>query len=403
MRNDHLQAFSPDEQPSQIPHLARHQHPVIEIEDHGGMVAAVLLEREVRARLVLRRDRAQAQRADIRAPRQLGLRQHLRPGEHRAAGEQRRDMASAVDRRDVKRVGEPVERERTRERDHMPAINQPAAEAVLALGELIEVHARRVLVDPRRHLMFGFLHRHAVHVVDLFADLIVAEAVRAAGKREVVMAHDHHRARFAEICGIDCLRQLRNEIAGRRCCLVALAHHHPAHIVEHLGAVLLEAGRADIDDAGLAARVFLQADDFRGGGERVARIDRAQEAAIRIAEIGDRVERDVGDGLAEHDVEHEQVVDRRARIADRIGERVGRLRRKARAEQRVVERDVAGRHGARRRVADGLAEPEVLEESCRAWFWSSLPRHASGLVPGTVRRAAEHPHDGHAPIGQARP
>ena len=96
--------------------------------------------------------------------------------------------------------------------------------------------------------------------------------------------------------------------------------------------------------------------------ERVAGIDRREELHAGVAEIGDRIERDVRHGLAEHDVEHQQIVDRRARIADRLGEGVGRLHREARAEQPVVERDVARRDGARRRVADGLAEAEILEE-----------------------------------------
>ena len=39
-------------------------------------------------------------------------------------------------------------------------------------------------------------------------------------------------------------------------------------------------------------------------------IDRLQETAFGIAEIGDRIERDVRHGLAEHDVENEQIVDR---------------------------------------------------------------------------------------------
>ncbi len=51
--------------------------------------------------------------------------------------------------------------------------------------------------------------------------------------------------------------------------------------------------------------------------KRVAGIDRGQKAAVGIAEIGHGVERNVGHGLAEHDVEHQQVVDRAFRIADR--------------------------------------------------------------------------------------
>ncbi len=41
-----------------------------------------------------------------------------------------------------------------------------------------------------------------------------------------------------------------------------------------------------------------------------------QEPAIGIAEIGDGVQRDVGHGLAEDDVEHQQVVERRLVVAD---------------------------------------------------------------------------------------
>ena len=151
-------------------------------------------------------------------------------------------------------------------------------------------------------------------------------------------------------------------IAGRRRRFVAFAHHHPADIFEHRRAVLLVAGGAHIDDAGLAARIFLQADDLGERAERVAGIDRAAEIAAGIAEIGDGVERDVGDGLAEHDVKHQEIVDRRARIADRLGELVRRLHRKARPEQAVIERDIAGGHGARRGVTDHLADAEILEE-----------------------------------------
>ena len=85
----------------------------------------------------------------------------------------------------------------------MPAIDQAAAEAVLALGELVEVHPRGVLIEPRRHLVLGFLDRHAVDMVDHLADLIIAPAVRAAGEREVVAARDDDRGGFAEAIGLD--------------------------------------------------------------------------------------------------------------------------------------------------------------------------------------------------------
>src|SRR5208337_2809002 len=63
----------------------------------------------------------------------------------------------------------------------------------------------------------------------------------------------------------------------------------------------------------------------------------------------------------EHDVEYEQIVDRRARIADRFGERVRRLHREPRAEQAGVNRDIADRDGARRGVADHLADAEIFK------------------------------------------
>ena len=42
----------------------------------------------------------------------------------------------------------------------------------------------------------------------------------------------------------------------------------------------------------------------------------AQKLATGVAEVGDGVERDIRHGLAEHDVEHQEVVDRRFAIAN---------------------------------------------------------------------------------------
>src|SRR4051794_15426262 len=107
-------------------------------------------------------------------------------------------MAPSVDRRNVERVRETVERQRAGERNHMAAIDQPPAETVLAHRELIEVDTRGVLIKPRRHLVLGFLHCDAIHMIDLFADVIIAEAVWRARKRKVIMTHDHHWTRFAK-------------------------------------------------------------------------------------------------------------------------------------------------------------------------------------------------------------
>ncbi len=102
-------------------------------------------------------------------------------------------------------------------------------------------------------------------------------------------------------------------------------------------------------------------DDFGERGQRIARIDRFAEIAAGIAEIGHRIERNVGHGLAEHDVKHEEIVDRGARIADRLGEFVRRLHRETAAEQPGIERDIADGDGARRGVTDHLADAEIFK------------------------------------------
>ena len=176
------------------------------------------------------------------------------------------------------------------------------------------------------------------------ADLVVAEAMRAAGQREVVGRDVDRRTGVAEHLAdrapsAGAARDRRARAPLRR----ALRTITQRTYSSTGAAVLLVAGRAHIDDAGLAVGIFLEPDDLGERAQRVAGIDRAAEIAAGVAEIGDGIERDVRHGLAEHDVEDEQVVDRRARIADRLGERVRRLHREARAEQAVVERDIAAR------------------------------------------------------------
>src|SRR5690606_12102508 len=94
----------------------------------------------------------------------------------------------------------------------------------------------------------------------------------------------------------------------------------------------------------------------------VARVDRREEAHVGVTEVGHRVGRHVGDALAEHQVEHEQVVRHLALEAERLRE-VGRRGERARvAGQGDVERQVAAVNGARGRVAEQLPRPELLEE-----------------------------------------
>ena len=61
----------------------------------------------------------------------------------------------------------------------------------------------------------------------------------------------------------------------------------------------------------LLVGIFPQPDDFGNRIQGDTRIDGLEKAAIGIAKIGDGIERDVGNGLAEHNVEHQKIVDRR--------------------------------------------------------------------------------------------
>src|SRR6478735_7524161 len=107
-------------------------------------------------------------------------------------------MAAAVDGGDMEGIGEAIDRERAGERYHMAAIDQPASEASLLGGELVEMDARRVLVEARRDLVLRLLDGDAVDMIDAFADFIVAEFVSAAGQREVVARNVERRAGFAK-------------------------------------------------------------------------------------------------------------------------------------------------------------------------------------------------------------
>src|SRR6202020_2535646 len=87
----------------------RREDPIVKVENDARIIGLALTQGEVRAGTVLGRHGAQAQGADIVAAGHGIAFQNFAPGENRVAGEQRRDMTPAVDRRDMKRVGEPVE------------------------------------------------------------------------------------------------------------------------------------------------------------------------------------------------------------------------------------------------------------------------------------------------------
>jgi hypothetical protein len=108
-------------------------------------------------------------------------------------------------------------------------------------------------------------------------------------------------------------------------------------------------------------------------------------------------------------VEHEQIIDRRARIADPAREHVGRLHREAGTEQAVVKRHVAGRDGARGGVPDHLADAEILEEIAGAGLRHHGFRHnlasprcysagASPTAPAGSRAGRDGGHASSGPV-----
>src|SRR5277367_6809872 len=142
-----------------------------------GLVPLALTPGKVGASAVLGRDRAKSERADIIAVRQRRGLDNFAPREHRIAGEERRDMSAAVDRRNMEGVGEAVETQGASERDHMPTVDEPPPEAPLPLAELVEMHLGGVLIQPGRRLVFGLFDGDAVDMIDALAGAIVLEPI----------------------------------------------------------------------------------------------------------------------------------------------------------------------------------------------------------------------------------
>ena len=299
----------------------------------------------------------------------------------------RRDVAAAIDPGDMEGVFEPVERKTAREADHVAAIDEAPADLGRLLRKSVEVDLGGVLPEARRELVLRFLHRHAVHMVDLFTDLVVVEAAGRAGLGVVPGGEVDARAGGAELRRIDDAREVGNHgLLNRPSALHA--HQHPADVVEHRRAVGAHAAGAHPHHARVALGGRPHADHFGGRDERVARIDRPQELSGRVTKIGESVQRNVRHRLPENHVEGDEVRDRARRIADAPREGVGGLHHEAVAVEPLIHRHVAGRDGARRRVADDVADDEVLEEP-------TCPGHARAPLEEIVRRTHCH--------GPARP
>ena len=80
----------------------------------------------------------------------------------------------------------------------MTAIDETAPEPALSFGVLVEMDLGGVLVEPGGKLVLGLFHGHAVDVVDLLADGIVAEPELRSGKVIVPVGGIEQRRGIAE-------------------------------------------------------------------------------------------------------------------------------------------------------------------------------------------------------------
>ena len=179
----------------------------------------------------------------------------------------------------------------------------------LASRVLVEMHLGGVLIETRRDLVLGLLERHAVDMVDFLAHLVVAPAIGRAGKREIIAADLERGHPAPKPAGSTRSGSLGTNCLGANGGLIAFSHHHPAHVFEHDLAMLVAPGRAHVDGARFLLEFSLRPMTSDTVDSVSPRIDRLQEAAVGITEVGDSVERDVGHGLAEHHVKDEQVVE----------------------------------------------------------------------------------------------
>ena len=239
-------------------------------------------------------------------------------------------------------------------------MQRPKRPLALAMG--VEVDRGAVLVEAGRQAMLGLVHGHAIDVVDALADLVAVEALEGARERPVEVARPQ-ALRHRDALGCHVVGQRRHHGLGRGARRLALADQHPADVLQELAAVLLDPPGAHPDRAGGAARALLEPDHLGGRVQAVARIEQRAEAAVGIAEVGDRVARDVRHAAAEHQVEGEQVLERRPRQPRHPGERIRAVDAEARAGQREIEHGIALGHRARSRVVDRLTDREVLEEA----------------------------------------
>ena len=290
-------------------------------------------------------------------------------------------MCPRVQRHDHLRIGQPVEGQRPRKADDMPAVDQPLA--ILAEGG-VEMHLGGVLPQARGLHMFGLFNGDAIDMVDPLTDVVIGKAVPLSCQREIVIGKGQAR-RNGQRLGCHHGGQFRHMRHGRGRIGAALAHHHPAHIVHHRLVALIDPPRPHPDHARGAVGILLQPDHGAFRPQGVTGIDRQTPPSLGIPQIGHRIQTDIGHSLAKDDVKRRQIIQRRSRQATAAREFIRGIQRMPRGIEHVVKRPLPAGDGARHGMEDGFAEGIVLEEAAGIGFhaltFGVAPRPA-GQPPG---------------------
>ena len=280
-------------------------------------------------------------------------------------------MTPPIDRGYQQSIAQTIKAQRPRHGNHMPAIHQPTAKAAFSLSILIEMHLGCILIQPRRHHVIRLLNRHTIDVINLLADFIITPHVSAAGQFWIE-TRKIQPLRHMQLLNRHNFWQIRHiNFRGRRI-HIAFAHHHPAHIFQHNFITLINTRGTHINHTGFTVGVFFQPNHFGRGRERIAGKHGLEEFAIRVAQIGDRIERNVRHSFTKHNMERQHVVYRGAIITNLARHLVRRLQRKPCGEQRRIKRDIPSRDRTRRRVRQHLANFKVFKEIARIGFCSHV-------------------------------
>ena len=122
-----------------------------------------------------------------------------------------------------------------------------------------------------------------------------------------------------------------------------------------------------------------QTDDLAVHAQGVAGKHGREETAIRITEVGDSIQGNVRNSLAESNVEHQPRIQRLARKTGSGRHRLSAADRVTRSRQRNIEAAISLTEGAGRGMRDVHTDAEVLKEVAASGLCAGHAHGISGL------------------------